>query len=136
MKNNTVFGLVAGFLVGTAATVAGAVTADKISREMKSNIAARDFVSPEGDRIVTLTFGSSATVKGLTGIKVKAYTVGEERACEMILFAKKREGFMSGKWTDNDHFTLLVGTGRRKQCCEISFDADHITANYYAAKEA
>ena len=134
MKNNTVFGLVAGFLVGTAATVAGAVTADKISREMKSNIAARDFVSPEGDRIVTLTFGSSATIKGLTGIKVKAYTVGEESACEMILFAKKREGFMSGTWSDNDHFTLLVGTGKRRQCCDICFDAEHITANYYLSK--
>ena len=54
----------------------------------------------------------------------------------MILFAKKRAGFLSGRWTDNDHFMLLVGTGRRKQCCDISFDADDITANYYFAKEA
>lgn len=136
MKNNTAAGLLAGLLIGSAAAVAGAITADKISREMKKDIAERDFVSPDGDRVVTLTFGASRTAKGLAGIKLRASAVGEQSTCEMILFAKKRAAFLSGNWTDNDHFTLLVGTGRRKQCCEISFDETDITANYYFAKEA
>lgn len=135
MKNKVAFGMVAGFLAGTAATVAGAITADKISKEMKSDITERDFVSPNGDRVVTLSFGSSKTAKGLTGIKVKAVTVPEGDSCEMLIFAKKRAGFLSGAWSDNDHFTLLVGTGKRKQSCDISFDTEQITANYYLAKK-
>lgn len=134
MKNKVAFGAVAGFLVGAAAAVAGAITADKISREMKENIAERDFVSPDGDRVVTLSYGSSKTAKGLTGIKVKALTVPEGDSCQMIVFAKKHVGFLSGTWSDNDHFTLLVGTGSRRQCCDICFDAEHITANYYLSK--
>ena len=136
MKKNTLFGMVAGFLVGTAASVAGAIAADKIAKEIKRDIGERDFVSPDGDRVVTLSFGSSKTAKGLTYIRVKATAAGKENACEMVILAKKSVGLMSGLWQDNDHFRLLVGSGKRKQCCDVSFDADEITANYYLTKNA
>jgi stage V sporulation protein SpoVS len=69
MKNKVAFGAVAGFLVGAAAAVAGAITADKISREMKENIAERDFVSPDGDRVVTLSYGSSKSAGSIVTVE-------------------------------------------------------------------
>ena len=136
MKKNVALGVIAGFLAGAAATVAGAIAADKVAKEIKRDIGERDFVSPDGDRVVTLSYGSSKTAKGLTYIRVKAMTVPEEDACTLVAFAKKSEGMLSGEWIDNDHFQLLIGSGKLKQCCDVSFDADEITANYYLTKTA
>ncbi len=134
MKKKVVFGMIAGFLAGAAATAAGAVAADKVAKEIRQDVAERDFVSPNGDRVVTLSFGCSKTARGLTCIRVKATDVSSEDVCKLVILAKKSAGLMSGNWSDNDHFRLLVGTGKRKQCCDISFDAAGITANYYLTK--
>lgn len=136
MKKNALLGMLAGFLAGTAATVAGAIAANRVAGEIKRDIGERDFVSPNGDRVVTLSYGSSKTAKGLTYIRVKATAAGKEEACEMVILAKKSAAFLSGLWQDNDHFKLLVGSGKRKQCCDVSFDADEITASYYLTKTA
>ena len=43
---------------------------------------------------------------------------------------------MDGEWIDNNHFKLLIGNGKRKQCCDVSFDGEQINALYYLVKNA
>ena len=135
MKKCEAFGLMTAFLAGAAASVAATRTAYKIAKEVRRDIVERDFASPNGEHTVTLSIGSAQTVKGLSCVSVKAASVGKEEDCRLLILAKKQPAFLSGTWSDNDHFRLLVGTGRRKQCCDICFEGGEITANYYLAKE-
>ena len=134
MKKTSVIGIISGFVAGAAAAVAGALAVDKVTKEIKSNVSEKIFVSPDGNNSVTVSFGSSKTARELACVKIIAESESKEDSCKLIAFAKKKEEFLSGEWTDNDHFQLLIGTGKRKQCCDISFEGDQIVANYYLMK--
>lgn len=131
MKNKTIFGIIAGVAAGTAV----ALTTGRIVKEIKSDLCDATFVSPEGDHTVALAFGSSKTARGLTFIKVNATSTAKDDCCKLIAFSGKN-ALIDGNWTDNDHFKLLIGNGKRKQCCDVSFDGEQITALYYLVKNA
>ena len=124
MKTKTLVGLIVGVAAGTAL----ALTTKKVVNEIKSDLEDATFVSPEGNNTVTLLFGSSKTARGLTFIKVTATSDEKDDCCKLIAFAKKKGEFISGEWTDNDHYKLLIGSGKRKQCCDVSFDDEQIRA--------
>jgi hypothetical protein len=127
MKKSSVIGLI----VGAAAVAAGAVAVTKVSKEMKSETFERSFESPEGNNRVTLYCGTSKSARGLTKIKVVAESQGKADKCKLIAFAKKNVGMFENEWVNNDHFKLLIGAGKRKQCCDVTFDGDKINAVYY-----
>lgn len=130
MKGSTILGLVAGLAAGIAATVA----VNKVVTEIKSDAVEHRFTSPDGNNFVTLSYGSSDTAKGLTCIKVTASKEGSDDNCKLMIFAKKNEELFTGEWIDNDHFILSVGKGKRKQCCDVDFTEDEISAVYYLEK--
>ena len=127
MKKSSVIGLI----VGAAAVAAGAVAATKVAKEMKNETFEKIFVSPEGDNCVTLSCGTSKSARGLTRIKIIAESQGKADKCKLSAFAKKNEGMFENEWVSNDHFKLLIGAGKRKQCCDVTFDGDKINAVYY-----
>jgi len=134
MKKSTVIGVIVGFAAGAAAAIAGKVTVDKVIAEIKNELEEQSFVSPEGGNLVTVSYGDSATAKGLTYIRVKATTESGEDSCKLVMLARKKPAALDVQWADNDHFKLLVGHGKRKQCCDVSFGEKQITATYYWVK--
>ena len=136
MKNKTVFGIIAGVTASVMAGTAVALTTKKIVREIKRDMCDATFVSPDGDNAVELNFGASKTARGLTYIKVNATSENKDDCCKLIVFAKKKNELMDGEWIDNNHFKLLIGNGKRKQCCDVSFDGEQINALYYLVKNA
>ena len=134
MKKQAVIGICVGVALGTAATVAGVLAVRKIVKEIKADLNECSFTSPNGDNIVTLTYGSSKFAKGLTFIKVQGSVESGNDDCKLVLFAKDSSELFSGEWSDNEHFRLLVGNGKRKQCCDVNFENEKITANYYWRK--
>ena len=136
MKNKTVFGIIAGVTASVMAGTAVALTTKKIVREIKRDMCDATFVSPDGDNVVELNFGASKTARGLTYIKVNATSENKDDCCKLIVFAKKKDELMDGEWIDNNHFKLLIGNGKRKQCCDVSFDGEQINALYYLVKNA
>lgn len=133
MKKHLIFGLVAGAAAGTAAVLAVKAAVDKISKEIKNGIVEEEFDSPFGDNWVKVSIGSSETAKGITFIKIKAETDRNEDDCKLVFFAKK-DAAISYEWEDNDHFKLLVGEGKHKQCCDVIFGDKEITAQCYPIK--
>ena len=129
MKKRVLFGLA----FGIAAASAVAVAVSKISGEMKNGSVVKEFDSPFGNNWVKISFGSSKTAKGLMCIKVQAETDSNEDVCKLVLLAEK-DAALSYEWEDNEHFRLYVGNGKLKQCCDVVFDIDKITARYYVAK--
>ena len=129
MKKRVLFGLV----LGIAAASAVAVAVSKISNEMKNEIDEEEFDSPFGNNWVKVSFGSSKTAKGLACIKVQAETDSNEDVCKLVMLAEK-DAAISYEWEDNEHFKLYVGNGKHKQCCDVVFDIDKITAKYYPVK--
>lgn len=136
MKNKTIFGIIAGVTVSVMAGTAVALTTKKIVREIKRDMCDATFVSPDGDNAIELNFGASKTARGLTFIKVNATSENKDDCCKLIVFAKKKDELMDGEWIDNNHFKLLIGSGKRKQCCDVSFDGEQINALYYLVKNA
>ena len=136
MKNKTIFGIIAGVTASVMAGTAVALTTKKIVREIKRDMCDATFVSPDGDNAVELIFGASKTARGLTFIKVNATSENKDDCCKLIVFAKKKDELMDGEWIDNNHFKLLIGSGKRKQCCDVSFDGEQINALYYLVKNA
>ena len=134
MSKNVVLGVFAGLVVGAAAAVAGTLAVNKIAKEMDGDCNEAIFTSPDRNNTVTVTYGSSDTAKGLTRIKVMATSKAMEDSCKLIVLAKKKEDFLVGEWSDNEHFQLLIGAGRRKQCCDVSFEEQSISAIYYLKK--
>ncbi len=130
-------GIVAGIAGGTAITAAAiavAKTVKKISREMDEDQNGCTFTSPDGNNSVTLTYGASASAQGLTRIKVVATTEGKEDSCTLVAFARKSPYMFESEWIDNNHFKLLIGATNRKQCCDVTFEGDKLTAIYYLCK--
>ena len=136
MKNKTILGIIAGVTASVMAGTAVALTTKKIVREIKRDMCDATFVSPDGDNAVELNFGASKTARGLTFIKVNATSENKDDCCKLIVFAKKKDELMDGEWIDNNHFKLLIGSGKRKQCCDVSFDGEQINALYYLVKNA
>lgn len=136
MKNKTIFGIIAGVTASVMAGTAVALTTKKIVREIKRDMCDATFVSPDGDNAVELNFGASKTARGLTFIKVNATSENKDDCCKLVVFAKKKDELMDGEWIDNNHFKLLIGSGKRKQCCDVSFDGEQINALYYLVKNA
>jgi hypothetical protein len=134
MKKQTVIGICVGVTLGTAAAVAGALAVRKIINEIKTDLNECSFTSPNGDNMVTLTYGSSKFAKGLTFIKVQGSVESGNDDCKLILFAKDSPDLFCGEWKDDEHFRLLVGNGKCKQCCDVSFEGEKIIANYYLRK--
>lgn len=134
MKKQTVIGICVGAALGTAAVVAGVLTVRKIVKEIKADLNECCFTSPNGDNIVTLTYGSSKFAKGLTFIRVKGSVESGNDDCKLVLFAKDSPELFSSEWEDDNHFRLLVGNGKRKQCCDFKFEGEKIMANYYLRK--
>ena len=136
MKNKTIFGIIAGVTASVMAGTAVALTTKKIVREIKRDMCDATFVSPDGDNAIELNFGASKTARGLTFIKVNATSENKDDCCKLVVFAKKKDELMDGEWIDNSHFKLLIGSGKRKQCCDVSFDGEQINALYYLVKNA
>ena len=134
MKKQTVVEIIIGAAVGTAAAVAGAIVVSKIVKEIKEDLNDCTFTSPDGENAVTLTYGSSKFAKGLTFVRVKAHTYQSDEACKLVLFTKNNSESFGGEWTDSEHFRLLVGNGKIKQCCDVSFEDKKINANYCLRK--
>jgi len=134
MSKKSGFGKFLKVSIGAAAVVAGALAVQKVSKEIKADMKDDRFISPEGDNVVTLSCGSSATAKGLTWVKLCATSSTNSDTCKLAVLAKNGTEFLSGQWIDNENFKLLVGNGNRKQCCDVSFGSDKISARYYLAK--
>ena len=136
MKTKTVIGAVVGVAAGAAAAILGKAAVDKVKKEIQSEMGEQCFVSPEGDNMVTVSYGSSKTARGLTYLRVTATAESADDSCKLILFTRKMPESFDTQWEDNDHFKLLVGNGKRKQCCDISFDGDSLIARYYLGKDS
>ena len=134
MKKQTVIGLIVGVTLGTAATIAGIITVRKIVKEIKNDLVEESFISPNGDNLVTLTYGSSDFARGLTFIKVRGMSEGGKDDCKLIAFAKRNAKLFSAEWADNEHFNLVIGNGKVKQHCDVSFEGRKINALYYLHK--
>ena len=129
----TKFAMAVGFVAGAAAGAVGAMAYDKIAAEIKSDMREQTFTSPEGNNVVTVSYGSSATAKGLTYIRVKALAADDDD-CKLVVFAKKSPKLFNAEWFDNNHFKLLIGNGKHKQCCDVKFEEANILANYYLVR--
>ncbi len=129
MKKRIVFGLA----LGIAAAAATAIAVDKISKEMENELIEEEFISPFGNNWIRFSLGSSNVAKGFMCIKIQAETDSNEDVCKLVVLAKKNAALFY-EWEDNEHFKLLVGNGKIKQCCSVSFDIEKITARYYMTK--
>ena len=134
MKGKSVIGIIAGVAAGVAAAVAGGLATAKVVKEIKNDLNDFCFVSDDGKNVVSLTYGSSDFAKGLTYVQVKASVEDSDLACKMTVFAIKKTEVFNGEWSDNEHFKLLVGGGKRKQCCDVDFSGDEINMYYYVEK--
>ena len=134
MKKSVVFGVIAGFAAGAAAAITGKMAVDKVVKEIKGELSEESFISPDGNNIVTLYYGTSKSAKGLTYVNVKAASADNKDSCQLVILTRKRPMTFDGEWTDNDNFMLLIGNGKRKQCCDVTFDSEQITARYYLLK--
>ena len=129
MKKKILFGVA----FGIAAASAVVVTVNKISKELKNESDEEVFYSPMEDNRVKVSYGSSETAKGLTCIKIKVGDDLDDDSCKLVVLAKK-DAALSYEWLDNEHFRLLIGNGKYKQCCDVTFDGGNINAQYYISK--
>ena len=135
MKKKFLLGTLIGFAAGTAAAIAGKIAVDKVTNEIRSEMSDVCFPSPDGDHLVTLSGGSSKTAKGLSAIRVTVTSESVEDSCKLLLLTKTLPQTYDAVWSDNGHFRLLIGSGKRRQCCDVTIEDGTITANYYLAKD-
>ena len=134
MKKKVVIGTVIGIATGVAAAIAGAFVVERVVKEIKEEMCMQCFTSPDGDNSVMVSLGASKTVGSLTYIRVKASSESCENECKLSLLTKKMDEAFEAQWIDNTQFRLLVGNGKRKQCCDITFNGENISAIYYWTK--
>ena len=132
MKKNVILSALLGLAAGAAVTAAGAIAAYRVSGEIKSDMGEQHFPSPNGDHAVTVSCGASKTA---TYLRVLASSEACEDTCALSLLTRRMPEELDVQWIDNEHFRLLVGPGARKQCCEITFEEDRISAIYSLAKQ-
>ena len=135
MKKKALIGTIFAFAAGACTAIASKNAIDKIIKEIKGDLDNEAFVSPSGANVVTISAGASESAKGLTYIKVSASSEAKDDTCELIAFAKKKTKAIVGEWVDEDHFKLTIGAGKVKQRCDVSFEGEKITANYYFVKD-
>ena len=126
-KDNT--GLIIGLAAGAVATAAASYVTARVVKEVKNDLKEVYFVSDNEENIVSVTSGTSSTAKGLTLIKVKAYTKSGSDVCKFAFLTRCDK--ISCEWHDNDNFELLSGKGERKHCCEVDFSGEEIVLSYY-----
>lgn len=134
MKKQGIVGLVVGVAAGVAAAVAGSLATVKVVKEIKHDLKDVDFASPNGDNVVSLHFGSSEFAKGLSYVKVEAKIEDGEDSCDFVMLAGKNAGGLSCEWTDNEHCTVMLGEGKRRQRCDIDYTGEEIVISYYVDK--
>ena len=54
--------------------------------------------------------------------------------CKLIAFTRRNDEMFIGEWADNDHFNLVIGNGKVKQHCDVTFEGEKINALYYLNK--
>ena len=134
MKKGKVLGLVAGISAGVAALLAGGFATKKVVKEIQKDLSDFTFASDDGRNVVTLSYGASNYAKGLTYVQVKAMVDNSDLNCKMVMFAIKNTEVFNGEWSDNEHFKLTIGSGKRCQCCDVDFSGDEINMFYYIDK--
>ena len=134
MKKSTILGAAIGFALGTAAAITGKMAVDKVVGEIREQMRDQVFTSPDGDHKVTVKCGTSKSAKGLSYMRVIATSETVDDECKLSMIARKRPLIIVARWDDNDHCKLSVGNGKRNQCCDVSFEENHITARYYLSK--
>lgn len=130
MKRSSIIGFIAGLAVG----VAGSVATAKVVSEIKEDFKDTDLVSPDGDNTVTLTCGTSSTARGLSLIKVRAHKEEREDDCKLTMVAGKNSKDIHSEWSDNNHFSLVVGEGKLRQLCNVDFSGEEIKMVYSLTK--
>ncbi|MBP3315846.1 MAG: hypothetical protein J6M03_08490 [Clostridia bacterium] len=122
----------AGLAWGAAlsgATMAGV----KIVKEIKEDVTELEFISSDDKNSVKVESGSSSFAKDLTMFKITARREEREDECKFVFLSCSSEA--NYEWADDDHFTLIAGKGKLKQCCEISFSGEKILLVYYLKNE-
>ena len=135
MANNTkgIAGMVIGITTGVIAAASACFATVKIVQEIKKDSQETTMVSPNEKNFVTVKCGSSRLANGLTLINVKAEN--ENDTCEISFLAGKSANRISFNWKDDDHFSLYIGDGKTKKCCDISFEGEEINMVYYFKKD-
>lgn len=119
---------VAGIAAGAAVTIAIKKNFGKIFSEMQDDVSEQIFTSPDGNNTAKVLYGASSTAMGMALISVTA--TSQNDTCTLLDLARKSNNLLVGQWIDNDHFQLLIGSGRKKQVYDICFEGDKIVANY------
>lgn len=120
---------VAGFATGAAITLAIKKRFDKIFGEMQDDASEQIFTSPDGNNSVRVLFGASKTAKKMALVSIQAKSEADD--CILLALARRGDNLLSGEWSDNNNFELLVGSCSNKQCCNVSFEGGKIVMNYY-----
>ena len=119
----------AGIAAGAAAVIACKKNFGKVFGEMQDDVSEQVFTSPDGNNTVTVSFGASKTAKGMALVGVTA--TSQDKTYTLLALARKADNLLTGTWTDNDHFQLLIGSCSNKQCCDVTFGGKKIRARYY-----
>ena len=130
--NKNIAGIVLGITAGAVAAAASCFAVFKTFKEIKNDNQETTMVSPNEKNFVTVRCGSSHFANGLTLIHVKAEN--ENDNCELSFLAGKSANSISFNWEDDDHFSLYIGDGKTKKCCDISFEGEEINMVYYLKK--
>ncbi|MGM9644538.1 MAG: hypothetical protein ACI3X1_05565 [Eubacteriales bacterium] len=135
MANNKkgIAGMVIGITTGALAAASACLATIKIVQEIKKDNQETTMVSPNDKNFVTVRCGSSHFANGLTLIHVKAEN--ENDNCELSFLAGKSANSISFNWEDDDHFSLYIGDGKTKKCCDVSFEGEEINMEYYLKKD-
>ena len=125
---------IVGFIAGLAIGVAGSIATAKVVKEIKEDFKDTNFISPDGNNIVTLTCGASRTARGLAYVKVRAHTESSEDECKLAMLSGKKSKTIASEWSDNNHFSLTLGEGKLKQYCDVDFSGEEVRISYSLKK--
>ena len=131
-QKNGLFGLIVGITAGVAAATAGSLAAIKVVNEIKSDSHETTMVSPNEKNYVTVTYGSSDFAKGLTLVKVKAESEGNN--CDVSFLASKNAK-MSFNWRNDENFELGITDVKHEKICIVSFENNEINMKVNSKKD-
>lgn len=131
-QKNGLFGLIVGITAGVAAATAGSLAALKVVNEIKNDSHETTMVSPNEKNYVTVTYGSSDFARGLTLVKVKAESEGNN--CDISFLASK-DAKMSFNWKDDENFELGITDVKHEKICSVSFEGNEINMKVNSKKD-